>query len=60
MIKVAEKKSNYWVETEEKLKVLDKTKDLPDTVLSGNPRIFGVLILIGAIYIIVNTKHILM
>jgi len=60
LMKEAEKKSNYWVETEEKLKVLDKTKDLPDTVLSGNPRIFGALILLGAIYIIVNTKHILM
>ena len=60
LIKTIEGKSNHWVETEEKLKVLDKTKDLPDTVLPGNPRIFGTLILIGAIYIIVNTKHILM
>ena len=60
LLKTMEKKANHWVETEEKLKVLNKTKELPDTVFPGNPRIFGTLILIGAIYIIMNTKHILM
>ncbi|MGB1799354.1 MAG: hypothetical protein ACPHLK_00830 [Gammaproteobacteria bacterium] len=60
LLKAIEEKANSWVETEEKLKVLDKTKELPDTVLPGNPRIFGTLILIGAIYIIINTKHVLM
>lgn len=60
LLKRMEKKANHWVETEEKLKVLNKTKELPNTVLPGNPRIFGTLILISAIYIIMNTKHILM
>lgn len=60
LLKTIEEKANAWVETEEKLKVLDRTKELPDTVLPGNPRIFGTLILIGALYIIVNTKHVLM
>lgn len=60
LLKTLEEKANSWIETEEKLKVLDRTKELPDTVLPGNPRIFGTLILIGALYIIVNTKHVLM
>lgn len=55
-LKSLEAKANHWVEAEEKLNVLNSIRDLPDSVLPGNPRIFGTLILIGAVYIIVNTK----
>lgn len=60
VLKEIEAKANRWVETEEKLNLLNSIRDLPDTVLPGNPRIFGTLILIGAVYIIMNTKHIIM
>lgn len=60
VLKTIEEKANRWVETEGKLKVLDQTKELPNTVLPGNPRVFGTLILVGAAYIIINTIHIVM
>jgi hypothetical protein len=60
VLKNLETKANHWVETEQKLDVLNSIRDLPETVLPGNPRIFGTLILIGAVYIIVNTKDIIM
>ena len=55
-LKILENKANKWVDIESTLEGLNKRKDLPDTVLPGNPRIFGTLILIGAIIIIVSTK----
>jgi hypothetical protein len=59
-LKDIEKISNSWFETEQKLKVLDNTRDLPESMFPGNPRIFGTIILIGAIYIIISTKDILL
>jgi hypothetical protein len=51
--------SNRWFETEKKLKILDTTRELPESMFPGNPRIFGTMILIGAIYIIMSTMEIL-
>jgi len=45
---------NHWVDTEESLKMLDKKQDLPDRILPGNPRIFGLVVTLAAIYIIWN------
>jgi hypothetical protein len=59
VLKTLEDKANHWFEAEEKLKVLDNTRDLPDSIFPGNPRIFGTLILIAALYILMNTKYIL-
>jgi len=58
-LKSLENIANHWIDSEEKLKILDSTRDLPKSVFPGNPRIFGTLILIGAICIIMNTKYIL-
>jgi hypothetical protein len=60
VLKSIEKISNNWFETEQKLKVLDSTRELPESMFPGNPRIFGTIILIGAIYIIISTKDILL
>ena len=59
VLKTLENKANQWIDSDEKLKVLDSTRDLPKSVFPGNPRIFGTLVLIGGIYIIMNTKYIL-
>jgi len=55
-LKTFERWSNYWVDTDAKLKVLDERKDLPDSILPGNPRIFGIFVIFGAIYIIWSTN----
>lgn len=48
--------SNHWIATDEQLEFLNNQKDLPDRVLPGNPRIFGLFVILGAIYIIWNTS----
>lgn len=52
MLKKIEAMSNHWIDTDEKLKILDKNKDLTDKILYGNPRIFGFMVTMAAIYII--------
>jgi cytochrome b561 len=47
---------NRWIDTDGPLKILDENKDLPDRILSGNPRIFGLIVTISAIYIIWSTN----
>lgn len=51
-LKSFESWGNHWIDTEKKLEVLNNKKDLPDTVLSGKPRIFGFFIFVSAVYII--------
>jgi hypothetical protein len=48
--------SNRWIDTEGPLKILDRNKDLPDRILPGNPRIFGLVVTLSAIYIIWNVN----
>ena len=57
-LKSFESWSNHWIDAETPLKVLDREKDLPDRFLLGNPRIFGLLIVIAAIYIILSVIRI--
>jgi hypothetical protein len=54
-LKTLEKFGNRWVDTDKTFKALDKSKDLPDRVLPGNPRIFGFVVTMGAIYIMWST-----
>lgn len=54
-LKKLEEKANHWVETESKLEVLNNSRDLPESIFPGNPRIFGLLVILGAAYIIWNT-----
>jgi hypothetical protein len=51
-LKQFEKWSNQWIDTDGPLKALDKQNNLPDSILPGNPRIFGLFIILGAVYII--------
>lgn len=55
MLKTLENKANHWVHTEEKIKILDSTRELPASMFPGNPRIFGILVILGAMYIIWHT-----
>ena len=55
VLKKIESWANKWVDTDGPLSVLDSQKDLPDRVLPGNPRIFGVFVIVGALYMIWNT-----
>ena len=54
-LKSIEKIGNRWIDTDVLLKALDESKDLPDKILPGNPRIFGFVVTLGAIYIIWST-----
>jgi len=58
-LKSFEKWSNYWVDTDTPLKILDNQKKLPDRILPGNPRIFGCFVVLAALYIIWNTSLLL-
>jgi len=53
-LKTFESWGNRWIDTDERLKILDKQQDLPDRILPGNPRIFGFVVILSAIYIIWN------
>jgi hypothetical protein len=56
VLKSFEKWSNHWVDTENSLKVLDRENNMPDKILPGNqPRVFGLFIILGAIYMIWST-----
>jgi hypothetical protein len=55
VLKSFEKWSNHWIDTDTPLKALDKQSNLPDKILPGNPRIFGLFVIIGSIYIIWST-----
>ena len=52
VLKTFEKWSNRWIDTDGPLKALDKQKHLPDKILPGNPRLFGLFVILGATYII--------
>ena len=55
-LKVFENWSNRWIDTDTPLKSLDKQNNVPDKILPGNPRIFGIVIILAAIYIIFSTS----
>ena len=55
LLKSVERWSNRWVETEDTLQGLDKVHDIPANILPGKPRLFGLFVLIGALYIIYST-----
>lgn len=52
VLKSFEAWANHWVDTDGPLQVLDKSKNLPDRILPGNPRIFGLVVTLAALYII--------
>jgi hypothetical protein len=54
-LKSFESWGNRWIDTDEPLKVMDKSKNLPDRILPGNPRIFGFAVTIAGVYIVWST-----
>lgn len=57
-LKSFESWGNHWVDTDDSLKVLDKNKDLFEWILPRNQRIFGLFVILGAIYIIWSTSSV--
>jgi hypothetical protein len=51
-LKTLEKYSNTWVSNEKLVKRLDSRKDIPEHVLPGNMRLFGIAVLLGGLYMV--------
>ncbi len=58
-LKKLEYNSNKWVETDEKLKFLDNSRDLPESYFLRYPRIFGTVIIAVGMYMMMNTQKFL-
>lgn len=59
LLKSLERWSNRWVETDNTLQGLDRVHDIPAKILPGKPRLFGLAVLAGALYIIYSTGTLL-
>jgi len=53
LLKAIEEKSNRWFGTNEKLARLDRS--IPTDLYLGNPRLFGLAVVLGGIYIIISS-----
>lgn len=58
LLKNIEEKSNLWIGTNEKLDVLDSKVGTDKFV--GNPRLFGLFVILGGLYIVVSTGLLLL
>ena len=54
LLKTLEKYSNHWINNEQIFKRLDATRSIPEHVLPGNMRLFGVAVVLGGLYIILT------
>jgi hypothetical protein len=54
LLKKIESWSNNWVSTEELLKPLDKTIDISHRWLPRHPRVFGLFVALGSLFILLN------
>lgn len=54
MLKGIEQSLNKWVVTEQRLKKLDESHEIALEVLPGNPRLFGLAVTLGGLYIIMS------
>jgi len=55
LLKVLETWSNRWVDTEKTIKTLDSRLDLTDKIKPEHLRLFGLLVVIGSLFIMTNT-----
>ena len=55
LLKGLETLANKWVTSDKYTKSLDRTHSIPEHILPGNVRIFGLIVFIGGVYIMVNT-----
>ncbi len=56
LLKKIEDKANHWVDTDKNLKFLDSSRELPESVFLKHPRIFGIIIVLGGLYIVMNIE----
>ncbi|MDZ7735453.1 MAG: hypothetical protein U5P41_04425 [Gammaproteobacteria bacterium] len=55
LLKGLEAWSNRWVDSENALHTMDRRVDTVDRVVPGHPRLFGLLVMLGSLYIMSNT-----
>ena len=55
LLKGVESWGNRWIESDRFMETLDRQVDVTDSWLSQNPRLIGVLAVIGSLYIMSNT-----
>lgn len=56
ILKPLETWGNRWVPTDEAMQKLDEVHEIPEHILPGKPRLFGILVIIAAVYIMFNTS----
>lgn len=59
LLKRLEQWGNRWVNTNNKLEQFDKVYDIPEDVLPGKPRWFGLFVCLGAAYIMYNLGNLI-
>jgi len=57
LLKGVEAWSNRWVDSENALHSMDRRVDVVDRVIPGHPRLFGLLVMLGSLYIMSNTLY---
>lgn len=55
LLKSLESWGNRWIDTRMPLQRFDEVHDIPADILPGKPRLFGCLVLLGALYIVYAT-----
>lgn len=59
-LKGVEQKLNHWVSADRQLKKLDETHEIALEVLPGNPRLFGLAVMLGGLYIALSMAILLL
>lgn len=60
LLKNLEAISNRWIASDKWMKPLDQPHSIPEHILPGNIRLFGLIVLIGGLYIMFNTGVLLL
>jgi len=60
VLKMLESYMNKWVITGQDLKKLDQTHEIALEILPGNPRLFGLAVALGGIYIVISMAILLL
>lgn len=54
LLKRVEESLNRWIGIDENLKKLDETHEIAIDILPGNPRLFGIAVMLGGVYIVLS------
>lgn len=60
LLKGVEGSLNKWISTGDNLKKLDETHEISLDILPGNPRLFGLAVMLGGLYIILSMAVVLL